>query len=182
VSSYSRSRFRSIEVIAGPALLPTIGLVILAVFVQTVFAPLLTLRATVPSFVCIAVVLYAAKAEIRRGVLLAVIAGICEDCVAGTGGAWTIATTLTALAAGGVARAFFSEGFVALGALVAFGVLLRDAVFWISMSLQGYPRGFAFTHFHAALWQGAFSGLCAMLYLIARSRLVADRTAVERFP
>jgi rod shape-determining protein MreD len=163
-------------------LLPTIGLVLLALFVQTVFAPSMTLRGTVPSFVCIAVVLYAAKAEIRRGVLVGVIAGISEDCVAGTGGAWTIAMTLTALAASGVARAFFSEGFVALGALVALGVMLRDAIFWIVMSLQGYPRGFALSHFHASLWQGAFSGLCAMIYLIARSRLVTDRTAVERFP
>jgi rod shape-determining protein MreD len=182
MSSFSRSRFRSIEVVTGPALWPTIGLTVAAVFAQTVFAPFMTIHGVVPSLVTIAVVLYAAKGGARRGAILGIVAGLLEDCFGGTGGAWTIATTMTALVVGGIARTFFSDGFAMLGALVALAVFLRDGLFWIMMSLQGYPRGFAVAHVHAAIWQAALTGGCAVLYLAARSRFVADRTAVERYP
>jgi rod shape-determining protein MreD len=182
VSSFSPSRFRSIEVVTGPALVPTIGWTVLAVFLQTVFAQLLIVHGAVPSLVTIAVVLYAAKAGARRGAILGVIAGLLEDCFAGTAGDWTMATTLMALAVGGIARTFFSDGFAMLGALVALAILLRDGIFWIMMSLQGYPRGFAMSHLHAAIWQALLTGVAAVIYLAARSRFVADRTAVERYP
>ncbi len=181
MSSFSRSNFRSIEVVTGPALIPTIGWTVLAVFVQTVCAGLLTEHAAVPSFATIAVVLYALKAGARRGALLAIIAGILEDSFAGSGGAWTIATTLMALAAGAVSRGFFSDGFPMLGAVVALAIVVRDTIFWIVMSLQGYPRGFVTAHVHATLWQAALTGGCAMVYLVVRGRFVVDRTAVERF-
>ncbi len=177
----SRSNFRSIEVVAGPALAPAIGLTVLAVFVQTVFAQFWTFRGAVPSFVTIAVVLYAAKAGARRGAMLGIIGGVLEDCFAGSGGAWTIATTVTALVVGGVSRTFFSDGFLMLGALVALAILLRDAIFWMIMSMTGYPRGFADAHLHAALWQALMTGLCALLYLVVRERVAGDHTAIERF-
>ena len=182
MSSFSRSSFRSIEVVSGPALASTVGLTILAVFVQTTFSRFVTFQGTVPSFVTIAVVLYAAKLGARRGAILGIIAGLLEDSFAGTGGAWTIATTVTALAVGAISRTFFSDGFAMLGALVALAILLRDALFWVVMSSEGYPRGFAEAHLHAALWQAGMTGLCALLYLVMRSRFVADRTAVERYP
>jgi rod shape-determining protein MreD len=181
VSSFSRNRFRSVEIVSGPALLPTIGWTVLAVFVQTMFAQFLTYRGAVPSFVTIAVVLYALKAGARRGAVLGIIAGLLEDCFAGSGGAWTIATTLTALAAGAVSRGFFSDGFPMLGAIVALAIILRDTLFWSVMSIEGYPRGLATAHAHATLWQAAITGSCAIAYLIARARFVVDRTAVERF-
>jgi len=40
MSSFFRSRFRSIEVVTGPALAPTVGWTALAVLVQTMFAQL----------------------------------------------------------------------------------------------------------------------------------------------
>jgi rod shape-determining protein MreD len=178
----SRNNFRSIEVVTGPTLAPTVGLTVLAVFVQTMFAQFVTVRGAVPSLVTIAVVLYAAKVGARRGAVLGIIAGLLEDCVAGTGGAWTIATTITALAVGGISRTFFSDGFAMLGALVALAILARDAIFWAVMSAEGYPRGFAVPHLHAALWQAGVTGVCALLYLILRERLFVDRTAVERYP
>src|ERR1035438_8480395 len=94
VSWSSRSSFRSIEVVEGPALWPTIGLAVLAVFLQTMFAQFVTFRGGTPSLVTIAVVLYAAKVGARRGALFGIIAGVLEDCFAGTGGAWTGAATL----------------------------------------------------------------------------------------
>lgn len=180
MSSFSRNKFRSIEIVTGPALGPTIGWTALAVFVQTMFAQFAAFHATVPSLVTIAVVLYAAKVGAQRGAILGIVAGLLEDSFAGSGGAWTIATTITALAAGTVSRGFFSDGFPMLGALVAAAILLRNTIFWTVMSLEGYPRGLATAHFHATLWQAAVTGVCAVAYLIARTRFVVDRTAVER--
>ena len=99
---------------------------LIALFVQTTFAQFMVFHGAVPSLVTIAVVLYAAKLGARRGALFGLIAGLLEDCFAGTAGAWTIATTVTALAVGGISRTFFSDGFAMLGALVAIAVLLRD--------------------------------------------------------
>lgn len=182
MSLYSRSKFRSIEVVPGPALLPTIGFAILAVFTQTMFAQFVVFHGAVPSLITIAVVLYAAKVGMRRGAVFGIIAGLLEDSFAGTGGAWTLGTTLTALAVGGISRTFFSDGFAMLGALVGLAVLLRDAVFWGIMRLEGYPPGLAAVHFHAALWQAAITAACAMAYLIVRARFIDDRTIVERYP
>ncbi len=176
-----RSSFRSIEVVTGPALLPTVGFAVLALFVQTMFAQFMTFRGGSPSFVTIAVVLYAVKVGARRGALFGIIAGVLEDSFAGTGGAWTIATTATALTVGGITRTFFSDGFLMPGVLVALAVLLRDAVFWGVMSLEGYPPGFSVPHSHAALWQAVMTGLCATVYLLVRTRFVVDRTTVERY-
>jgi rod shape-determining protein MreD len=182
MSSFWRNRFRSVEVVVGPALGPTVGLAVLAVFLQTMFAPFVRFHGAVPSLVTISVVLYAAKVGARRGAVFGIIAGLLEDCFAGTGGAWTIATTVTALAVGAISRTFFSDGFAMLAALVAIAILLRDTVFWAVMSLEGYPRGFALAHAHAALWQAAITGACTLLYLIVRSRFIDDRMTVERYP
>jgi rod shape-determining protein MreD len=182
VSWSSRSSFRSIEVVEGPALAPTVGLVVLAVFIQTMFGHFVTFHGAVPSLVTISVVLYAAKVGARRGAVFGIIAGVLEDCFAGTGGAWTIATTLTALAVGGISRTFFSDGIAMLGALVAIAIMLRDAIFWVVLSIEGYPRGFAVAHLHAALWQAAITGACAIVYLLFRPRFITDRTIVERYP
>jgi rod shape-determining protein MreD len=182
VSWSSRSSFRSIEIVEGPALAPTVGLAVLAIFFQTMFAQYITFRGAVPSLVTIAVVLYAAKVGARRGAVFGIIAGVLEDSFAGSGYAWTVATTLMALAVGGISRTFFSDGVAMLGALVAIAVVFRDAIFWAEMSIAGYPRGFAVTHLHAALWQALITGACAIAYLLLRPRFITDRTTVERYP
>jgi len=182
VSSSYRSKYRSIEIVSGPSLGATIGWAVLAIFAQTTFAPYIAYRGTVPSLVTIAIVLYAVRVGARRAVILGIIAGALEDAISGTGGAWTIATTIVALAAGTVARGFFSDGFPILGALVAITVLAREAIFWFVMRLQGYPPGLGTAHFHAAVTQAIITGVIAILYLVGRSRLIVDRTNVERYP
>jgi rod shape-determining protein MreD len=181
VSLSFRAKYRSIEIVSGPSLLATIGWAVLAVFAQTLFANALAFRHTVPALAAITVVLYAVRAGARRGAILGVIAGALEDVLAGTGGAWTIATTLVAIAVGAAGRRFFSDGFPMLGALVALAVLARDLIFWLVMRLEGYPHGMGTAHLHAALWQAAITGVLTVLYLVARTRLVADRTNVERY-
>ena len=168
--------------VEGPALWPTVGLAVLAVFLQTMFAQFVNFRGGTPSLVTIAVVLYAAKVGARRGALFGIMAGVLEDSFAGTGGAWTIATTLTALAVGGISRTFFADGVAMLGALVAIAIMFRDAIFWIVRSTEGYPRGYAAAHLHAALWQALITGACAVVYLLLRPRFITDRTTVERNP
>jgi len=85
------------EITVGPAYWPVLGWTALLAFAQTVLAPVLAFRGAVPSLVTIAVVLYAARAGARRGVFLALPAGLLEDVFAGTGGGWAISTTVVAL-------------------------------------------------------------------------------------
>ena len=82
----------------GPAYWPALGWTSLLALAQTVVVPLFAFRGAVPSLVTIAVVLYASRAGARRGALLALPAGLLEDIFAGTGGGWTISTTIVALA------------------------------------------------------------------------------------
>jgi rod shape-determining protein MreD len=181
VSSSYRSKYRSIETTIGPSFWPTVGWVALAAFAQTTLAPLITFRGAVPNFVMIAVVLYAVRVDARRAAIIGLIAGAVEDALGAGSGSWTIATTLVAAGLGTVARGFFSDGFVVLGALVALAVFVRDIVFWVLMRLEGYPHGLGTAHLHIALWQAAITGSATIVYLVAHSRLFSDRTSVERY-
>ena len=109
MSSFSRRKYRSVEIAVGPAYWPTFGWTALLAFAQTT-RPLLAFRGAVPSLVTIAVVLYAARAGARRGAMLALPAGLLEDVFAGTGGGWTLSTTIVALMIGGVSRRMFADG------------------------------------------------------------------------
>jgi rod shape-determining protein MreD len=181
VSSSFRSKFRSIEVVNGPTLWPSIGWVVLALLAQTIFAPWFTIRHAVPSLTTIAVVLYALRSGGRRGAVLGIVAGALTDAVAGTAGGWTIADTTIGLATGAVARGFFADGILPPSFLVAAAVLVRDGVFWVVMAMEGYPRGFGTTHLHAAVWQAALTGLTVLVYLYVRARFFDDSTRIERY-
>lgn len=181
MSSLFRSKFRSVEIVTGPALWPSIGLVVLGLFVQTVSAPWLNVRHAVPSFTTIAVVLYALRVGGPRGAILGIIAGALTDGLAGTAGGWTIADTLIAFGTGAVARGFFADGIAPPSLLVGIATFVRDAIFWIVMTMEGYPRGFGTRHLHESLWQAAITGLCALAYLAGRSRFTATATRVERY-
>jgi rod shape-determining protein MreD len=142
---------------------------------------LLLVREGVPSFVTIAVVLYALRVGARRGALLGLVAGVLSDAVSGTGGAWTISYTLLALACGGVARGFFADGLVPPSLFVGAAVIARSAMFWAIMSFEGYPRGFGTTHLHAALESGALTAVYAFVYVLFRARFGNDETRIERY-
>ena len=58
-SFYRRSSYRSVELAVGPAYWPVFGWTALLAFAQTALLPLFAFRGAVPSFVTIAVVLYA---------------------------------------------------------------------------------------------------------------------------
>jgi rod shape-determining protein MreD len=176
-----RSNYRSIEIVAGPSFWRGAGCVALGLFVQTAFTPLLVVRGGIPSFVTIAVVLYALRLGARRGALLGLVAGVLTDAVAGTGGAWTLAYTALALLCGGVSRGFFADGVVLPSLFVGVAVVVRSAMFWIIMSAEGYPRGFGSVHLHAALESGALTAVYAFIYLVIRSRFGGEQTRIERY-
>lgn len=181
MSSFYRRKYRSVEIAVGPAYWPVLGWTTLLAFAQTVFVPLLAWRGAVPSLVAISVVLYASRAGARRGAMLAIPAGLLEDIFAGTGGAWTIATTIVALLVGGLSRRMFTDGAIAPAVLCGVAVLARDLLFWMVMRFEGFPPGFALAHTHTALLRAALSALVALVWLIVRTRLVTDKTTIERY-
>ncbi|MGD0051923.1 MAG: rod shape-determining protein MreD [Vulcanimicrobiaceae bacterium] len=181
MSSYSRAKYRSVEIAVGPAYWPALGWTALLVFVQTTLVPLFVFRNAVPSLVTIAVVLYAVRAGARRGALLALPAGLLEDIFGGTGGAWTISTTLVALLVGGLSRRMFADGAVAPAILCGAASLVRDLACWTVLRGTGYPSGYGVEHLHAALWRAALTALVAFVWLALRGRLVADKTKIERY-
>ena len=176
-----RSNYRSIEIVAGPSFWRGAGCVALGLFVQAVFAPLLVVRGGIPSFVTIAVVLYALRLGARRGALLGLVAGVLTDAVAGTGGAWTLAYTALALLCGAVSRGFFADGIVLPSLFVGVAVVVRSALFWVTMSAEGYPRGYGAVHLHAALESGVLTAIYAFVYLLIRSRYGGEPTRIERY-
>jgi rod shape-determining protein MreD len=169
------------EITVGPAYWPVLGWTSLLALAQTVVIPLLAFRGAVPSLVTIAVVLYASRAGARRGAMLAVPAGLLEDVFAGTGGGWTIATTVVALLVGGLSRRMFADGAFVPALLCGLAVLVRDLVFWCVMRMEGFPPGFATAHAHTSLWRALLTALVAFAWLVVRGRLVTDKTTIERY-
>ena len=181
MSSFYRSKYRSIEISVGPAYWPVLGWTALLAFAQTVAVPLFAFRGAVPSLVTIAVVLYASRAGARRGALLGLPAGLLEDIFAGTGGGWTLATTVVGLLAGGFSRRMFADGAFVPAVLCGLGVLVRDLIFWATMRLEGFPPGFAVAHLHTSLWRALLTALIAFVWLVVRRRLVSDKTTIKRY-
>ena len=169
------------EITVGPAYWPAFGWTTLLVFLQTVLVPLLAFRGAVPSLVTIAVVLYASRAGARRGALLALPAGLLEDVFAGSGGGWTVSTTVVALLVGLFTRRMFADGAFVPAVLCGGAVLIRDLLFWSIMRIEGFPPGFAVAHAHTALWRALLTVLVAFAWLILRGRLVTDKTTIERY-
>ena len=169
------------EITVGPAYWPALGWTSLLAFAQTVVVPLLAFRGAVPSLVTIAVVLYASRAGARRGAMLALPAGLLEDIFAGTGGGWTIATTIVALLVGGFSRRMFADGAFVPAVLCGIAVLVRDLIFWSVMRVEGYPAGFALAHAHTSLWRALLTAIVAFVWLVVRGRLVTDKTTIERY-
>jgi rod shape-determining protein MreD len=181
VSSFYRRKYRSVEIAVGPAYWPVLGRTALLAFAQTVIVPLFAFRGAVPSLVTIAVVLYASRAGARRGALLGLPAGLLEDIFAGTGGGWTISTTIVGLLAGAFSRRMFADGAFVPAVLCGIAVLVRDLIFWATMRVEGFPAGFALAHFHTSLWRALLTALIAFLWLVVRRRLVTDKTTIQRY-
>ena len=131
-----------------------------------------SIRGVYPDAFLVAVIYYALHSDSRRAGIYGLIAGLCEDLLdLGSGGSWTVSTTLVGLLAGMLSRNFFSDSLLLAASLAAIATLVREAIFWIMRSLEGYPAGLAGIHFHAALWQALLNAaLIAIVILLGRWR------------
>ncbi len=133
---------------------------------QSAFAPFASFRGATISFVTLLVAWYAVRTGSLRGLLFGLIAGSCEDALAGsTGVAWTFATGLAGLAAGRLSRTWLADTKLALVPGAAAVTLLRDLAFALFMQMQGRPLPLPLAHLHAALWQSALDALVAFAAL-----------------
>ncbi len=133
------------------------------------------LRGAVPSAILVVVIWYAIRVDVRRAAIFGLAAGLCEDLLAtGTGGAWTISTTLVAILAGLLSRNFFADSVPLAAGMVALATLIRAGLFWFIMGLQGYPGGMATMHLHEAAWQ-ALLNAALMIVVVFISRHIEER-------
>ena len=146
-----------------------------ALIAQVTFLHFLALRGATVSVVLIVVIWFAILADARRAAIFGFAAGFCEDMLSfGTGGAWTISTTITALLAGTLSRTFFADSIPLVTGIVVVSTLVRYLIFWIVMKAQGFPPGLGTLHFHQALWQALLNAIfiiAAMLIYRYRERV-----------
>ena len=76
---------------------------------------------------------------------------------------------------------FFADGIVLPSVLVAAAVLVRDAIFWIVMTAEGYPRGFGTSHLHLAIEQAALTGVATAVIQLVRARFSEPADRLQRF-
>lgn len=143
-----------------------------ALFFQITFARFLTFRDATPSAVLVVVVWYAIRVDTRRAAIYGLAAGLCTDLLAtGTGGAFTISTTLVAVFAGLFSRNFFADSLPLAATMAAVVTLLRSALFWTMMAWEGYPGGLGVVHLHQAIWEALFNAALMILGTLAARRL-----------
>jgi rod shape-determining protein MreD len=137
-----------------------------ALLLQSAFAPFLAVRGASPSLVTLLVAWYAVRTGSLSGLLFGLIAGTCEDAIAGsTGVAWTFASGLAGLAAGRLARTWLADTQLALVPGAAAVTLLRYATFTAAMHLEGRPPALPVEHLHAVLWQSLLDAALAFVAL-----------------
>jgi rod shape-determining protein MreD len=147
-----------------------------ALLVQTSLAAHLQFRGATISFVTLIVAWYAVRTGSLRGLTFGLIAGACEDALAGsTGAAWTFATGLVGLACGRFCGTWFADTRLALIPGAAVATFLRYCAFAVAMQLEGRPIPLPLAHLHAAFWQSALDALVAFAVLQTIPRLGGSR-------
>lgn len=141
-----------------------------AIVAQATVVHALAVRNVVPSFVLVVVIWYAIRVDVRRAAVYGLAAGLCEDALsAGTGAAWMVSTSITAVAASMLSRRFFADSIPLVTAITLVATLLRALLFWVVMALCGYPAGLGLMHLHEALFEAALNvGVIVAAMLVAR--------------
>ena len=115
---------------------------------------------------------YANRTNAHGGFLIGLIAGACEDALAGnTGVAWTFATGAVGFGVGRLARTWLADTKLALVPGTALATLVRYGAFIAIMGGEGRPPALPLAHFHAALWQCLLDALVAYVLLTAFPQL-----------
>lgn len=142
-----------------------------ALIFQLTIARFVSFRGALPSATLVVVVWYAIRVDARRAALYGLAAGICTDLLStGTGGAWTVATTLVAILAALLSRNFFADSYTLAAAVAAIATLVRGGIFWLTMSWQGFPAGLGRIHLHELLWEALLNALLMLIGMFATRR------------
>ncbi len=149
------------------------GALALALTLQTALAPFLSVRGGTVSLVLLVVAWYAVRTGTLRGLAFGLVAGACEDGLAGTTGvAWTFATAVAGALAGRLARTWLSDAKLVLVPGTAALTLARFALFALILQAEGRPLALPLVHFHAVLWQALLDAAVAFVALWLRPELV----------
>lgn len=143
----------------------------LALLAQVTLVHFVTVRGVEPSLVLVAVVWFAIRVNTQRAAIYGLAAGLGEDILAtGTGGAWTISTTIVAVIAGALSRGFFADSLPLVCVITAIATLVRLLVFWVVMAFEHYPSGLAVLHFHEAWVAAALNAFVMLVAMIVARR------------
>ena len=142
----------------------------LALLAQTTILARLSPHGGTLSLVLLLVLWFATHAGPARGALFGLIAGVCEDAVAGTGIAWGVADAVTAAFAGSIGRVL--PGMTPLLAAPLAGVLTlaRYVIFSFAWHVQGESSRLISLHWHPVLWQAGLNVVAALIASIIDAR------------
>ena len=151
-----------------------------ALLLQSQTGSLLSVRGAVPGFILLFVIWYGLRTDVLGGFVVGLLAGACEDALAGwTGAAWTVATAVTGAAAGRAAGTVASESRVWLVPFAALATLVRYALFALVLRIEGHALPLPTAHLHQVLWQAALNALLAFLALTFLPRLRVSRVGLR---
>jgi uncharacterized membrane protein len=141
---------------------------------QSSLGSFLQFRGATISFVPLVVAWYAVRTGSLRGLTFGLIAGACEDALAGsTGAAWTLATGLIGLTCGRLRGTSLADTRLVLVPGAALATFVRYCAFAVAMQAEGRPLALPLTHLHVALWQSALGAIVAFVVLRVFPRLGA---------
>ena len=161
------------ETTSAPAYVPdppALWTIALAVFValvlQSTLAPFFAFRGGSPSLVTLVVAWYGVRSGTLRGLALGLVAGACEDALAGqTGVAWTFATGFAGAFSGRLARTWFADTKIVLVPFAGVVTFVRFLAFALLMQAQGRALDMPFIQLRAVVWQSLFDTLIAFVVL-----------------
>ncbi|MBV8601202.1 MAG: rod shape-determining protein MreD [Candidatus Eremiobacteraeota bacterium] len=144
---------------------------LLAGFLQATVLHFVAIRGAVPSLIFLVVATYAVRAGVPAAILFGIAGGVLEDALAGnTGAAWTVATTIDALAIALASRILFTDSLSIFVSIVVVAALVREALYWSAISLQGFPVGLGAHYVKLAVASALYTGLAALAVAWARWR------------
>lgn len=143
-------------------------------FLQATVVHFVAFRGAVPSLIFLVVATYALRSGTAGAILIGAAGGLLEDALGGnTGAAWTIATAASALVVSGAARVLFTDSPSIFAALLVFAALVREGIFWATMSLEGFPVGLGAHFAKIALASAVYTAIIALIVVWARWRFVS---------
>ncbi|HTV74361.1 MAG TPA: hypothetical protein VME66_11765 [Candidatus Acidoferrales bacterium] len=137
-----------------------------ALLLQTTVLTRFDLRGGRLSLVLLVLLWFARHAGVRRATRFGAIVGICEDALASSGVAWTVADAAIGAMTAALARTPIGDSLLLAAPTVALLTVARYAVFVAVLSVERGSQSVTPVHWHAALWQGVLNGGVALIALL----------------